>query len=92
MKELSIEEWVILQCTKTDTVDLENHRDQIFYLTECYNTKKKLTDTEIKKMFDTHNHYIPHPEYGYWCSSCRSNCYKTLVKVLPFILKEIEKR
>lgn len=92
MKELSNEEWVQIQCTKTGLNDLENHRDQIFYLMECYTTKKKLTDPEIKEMFDTHNHYLPNAEYGYWCSSCRTSCYKTLVKVLPFVLKEIEKR
>lgn len=91
MKIYSNEEWVELQCSKTSREDLHNHRDQIFYLMECHDNKKKLMDSEIRSMFETRNHYMPAPEYGYWCSSCRASCYKTLLGILPIIIKHIDK-
>lgn len=90
MIHLSNEQIIQASCQKKTSDELIQFVDYVNNLTTKKQTKVKLTDLEIKEMFNIYNNYWQASDYGYWCASCRQTVYKNLVKTIIIVNKEIK--
>jgi hypothetical protein len=92
MKVLSNEDIVLIEFAIATLEDLEYLHRYLYELEKMAKNRVKLDTTQIQHMFELQNRYYRRNDTGYHCDTCRKTVYKDLVKLKPYLNRELYER
>ncbi len=89
MKVLSNEDIVCLEFSAATLEDLEYLHRYLRDLEKMAKNKTRLDNNQIQHMFELQNRYYRRNDTGYHSDTCRKTVYKDLLKLKPYLNREL---